>query len=159
MTNTQELQKEVERQPPITGSSSAKFFDTDAFEAWVLDVEPSSYFPSFGSWQISLKSNSHYCPISVNMSDDAGNIYDVDLMLRVSDHLSSSIADIVIDDMPASQEYFSEWGFRDKKILPSWNKVRLWKKIIKAIDDHCANLCPHCEQQNSLCACDEMREI
>lgn len=128
-------------------------FDTAKFEEWVLDSEPSDYYPSFGNWDKSPLSNSLYCTVSVSLDGEDGEVHDIDLTLRVSDHSSFTVADIVVDDMPQSQE-FRGIGWRNRKGA-SWNSMRSWRKIIKAIDAHCDSLCVRCELPRTNCICEE----
>jgi hypothetical protein len=53
-------------------AENRKLFDTDAFEEWAGDTEPSVYFPTFGRWDKSSYSNSMYCQVSALLDDEEG---------------------------------------------------------------------------------------
>lgn len=124
---------------------SDKLFDTDAFEAWALETEPSDYYPSFGVWQLSHVSGSTYCEIVAQIDDEDGVTHEACLRLRISDHgnpeATTSSIDINICDMPDSRHF-------------TWNTETLWRRIIMAIDEYCAAFCTGCMEPWTACYCD-----
>jgi hypothetical protein len=139
-----------------------ELFDTEAFELWALEVEPSAHFPSFGPWEKSPKSNSMYCTVTAMIDDENCDSQEYDFTLHVSDHLSPSrkahVSDVEYTEMQESQTLAGD-GFTWKtKPRASWNNKKHWKKIIAKIDAHCEKVCPGSFNFKDTCACEDVRK-
>jgi hypothetical protein len=137
-----------------------ELFDTEAFELWVLEAEPTYYFPSFGRWEKSPKSNSMYCQVTALIEDENYGIQEYEFTLHISDHFSPSrkahACEVEYTDMPDSQT-LAEDGFTWKtKPRASWNNKRYWKGIIAKIDAHVEKICPGCFSFKDTCACEDI---